>query len=169
MVWVGITTDIRRSYRFRAHRRRFEGFDFYRDPLGADKPKQSFAELMKADVEAKPKVMDTQRKLLERRYNLQAKLDPEAKMSRGKPLAVGPTARLAEGLTWEKLGEMAPEEIKAKGLFPYPSLPHPKHMPGGMVFPKMQIAMFPRLERIDVDFDLPEEFLPEFPPAIFLR
>jgi cytochrome c peroxidase len=29
--------------------------------------------------------------------------------------------------------------------------------------------MFPRLERIDVDFDLPDEFLPEFPPAIFLR
>jgi cytochrome c peroxidase len=33
----------------------------------------------------------------------------------------------------------------------------------------MQIAMFPRLERFDVDFDLPEAFLPEFPPAIFLR
>src|SRR5205085_8126709 len=31
-----------------------------------------------------------------------------------------------------------------------------------------QIKMFPRLERFDVDFDLPEEFLPEFPPAIFL-
>lgn len=28
--------------------------------------------------------------------------------------------------------------------------------------------MFPRLERFDVDFDLPEAFLPEFPPAIFL-
>jgi len=33
----------------------------------------------------------------------------------------------------------------------------------------MQIAMFPRLERFDVEFDLPEEFLPEFPPAIFLQ
>jgi cytochrome c peroxidase len=32
----------------------------------------------------------------------------------------------------------------------------------------MQIKMFPRLERFDVDFDLPEPFLPEFPPAIFL-
>jgi cytochrome c peroxidase len=28
--------------------------------------------------------------------------------------------------------------------------------------------MFPRLQRFDVDFDLPEVFLPEFPPAIFL-
>jgi cytochrome c peroxidase len=33
----------------------------------------------------------------------------------------------------------------------------------------MQIKMFPRLERFDVDFDLPEAFLPEFPPAIFLQ
>jgi cytochrome c peroxidase len=29
--------------------------------------------------------------------------------------------------------------------------------------------MFPRPERFDVEFDLPEEFLPEFPPAIFLQ
>ena len=27
--------------------------------------------------------------------------------------------------------------------------------------------MFPPLERFDVEFDLPEEFLPEFPPAMF--
>jgi cytochrome c peroxidase len=33
----------------------------------------------------------------------------------------------------------------------------------------MQILMFPRLQRFDVDFDLPEAFLPEFPPAIFLQ
>jgi cytochrome c peroxidase len=28
--------------------------------------------------------------------------------------------------------------------------------------------MFPRLERFDVEFDLPDAFVPEFPPAIFL-
>jgi hypothetical protein len=28
--------------------------------------------------------------------------------------------------------------------------------------------MFPRLERVDVDFDLPDAFLPEFPPAMSL-
>jgi cytochrome c peroxidase len=32
----------------------------------------------------------------------------------------------------------------------------------------MQIDMFPRLERFDVEFDIPDAFLPEFPPAIFL-
>ena len=56
----------------------------------------------------------------------------------------------------------------AAEIFPYPSLPHPLQANGGQVFPKMQIDMFPRLERFDVDFDLPDAFLPEFPPAIFL-
>jgi cytochrome c peroxidase len=64
---------------------------------------------------------------------------------------------------------MTPEEIKKAGIFPYPSLPHPKQQPGGQVFPQIQIAMFPRLQRFDVDFDLPEAFLPEFPPALFLQ
>jgi cytochrome c peroxidase len=107
--------------------------------------------------------------LLERRYDLEPKLDPEAKMSRGKPMPVGPTARLARGLTWGALAGMTPAEIRTRGAFPYPSLPHPKQTPGGQVFPQVQIAMFPRLERFDVDFDLPDAFLPEFPPAIFLR
>jgi len=146
-----------------------QGFDFYRDPLNAKKPMQTFAEIMKADVADKPKVMDTQRKLLEKRYDLKPKLDPTVKMSRGKPLCVGPTARLGEDLTWQKLAEMKPEAIRKAGVFPYPSLPHPKQSTGGQVFPKMQIAMFPRLQRFDVDHDLPEEFLPEFPPAIFLQ
>jgi cytochrome c peroxidase len=144
------------------------GFDFARDPLNSKRPMMTFEEIMKEDVAIKPNVMELQRQLLEKRYVLQARLDPEAKMSRGKPLAVGPTARLATGLSWEGLAEMAPEEIRKLNAFPYPSLPHPKHTPGGQVFPQMQIDMFSRLERFDIDFDLPECFLPEFPPAIFL-
>ena len=61
------------------------------------KPGMTFEDVYKAVVAAKPKVMATQRKLLESRYNLEPKLDPNAKMSRGKPLAVGPTARLPRG------------------------------------------------------------------------
>jgi cytochrome c peroxidase len=145
------------------------GFDFARDPLNAKRPMQTAEEIMKQDIADKPKVTATQRRLLEARYDLSPKLDPDAKMYRGKPLPVGPTARLASGTTWERLGAMSPEEIRSKGLFPYPSLPHPKQATGGQVFPQMQIDMFPRLERFDVEFDLPDAFLPEFPPAIFLQ
>ncbi len=147
---------------------KIKGFDFYRDPLNAKRPMQSPDEIRKEDEAAKPKVMADQRKLLESRYDLSPRLDASAKMARGKPLVVGPTARLKEGLTWEKLGQMSAERIKQDDVFPYPSLPHPKQVTGGQVFPQMQIEMFPRLERFDVDFDLPEAFLPEFPPAIFL-
>src|SRR5437763_15491982 len=145
------------------------GFDFYRDPLNAKQPMQTLDEVMQADVAAKPQVMATQRQLLERRYNVQPQLDTQVTMSRGKPIPIGPTARLAQGRTWEALATMTPDAIRQANAFPYPALPHPKQTTGGQVFPPMQLAMFPRLERFDVDFDLPDVFLPEFPPAIFLQ
>ena len=145
------------------------GFDFARDPLNAKRPMQPAEEIMKNDIAEKPKVIETQRQLLERRYDLKPRLDSTVKMSRGKPLAAGPTARLPSGVTWQSLAQMVPEDIRKRGVFPYPSLPHPKHATGGMVFPQGQIEMFPRLERFDVEFDIPEAFLPEFPPAIFLQ
>jgi cytochrome c peroxidase len=148
---------------------RITGFEFSRDPLGADKPFTTFDEVMKKESDAKPKMMDAQRKLLAARYDLTPKTDPNVKMARGKPICTGPTARLANGMTWEKLASMSSADVKRAGAFPYPSLPHPLHTNGGQVFPPMQIKMFPRLERFDVDFDLPEAFLPEFPPAIFLQ
>jgi cytochrome c peroxidase len=150
---------------------RFNGFDLYKDPVGAMKPGMTFDEVFKSLSDAKPKVMATQQTLLEARYNLQPKRDPVAKMSRGKPLAVGPTAKLPEGTSWDSLAAMSPAEIQQKDIFPYKALPHPVQGGGlgGQVFPAMQIKMFPRLQRYDVDFDLPEAFLPEFPPAMFLQ
>lgn len=146
-----------------------KGFDFSRDPLNAKEPNQSPEKIKETDIAAKPQITAAQRKLLNSRYDLTAKPDAEAKMTRGKPLPVGPTARLPDGLTWDQLGGKSPEEIREKSWFPYPPLPHPKHATGGQVFPQMQIEAFPRLERFDVEFDLPEAFLPEFPPAIFLQ
>src|SRR5688500_3528123 len=113
--------------------------------------------------------MATQRKLLESRYDVTPRPDPNVKMTRGKPVMVGPTARLGSGASWDSLAGMKPEEIRDRGLFPYPTLPHPKQVAGGQVFPQMQIALYPRLERFDVELDIPEAFLPEFPPAIFLQ
>jgi cytochrome c peroxidase len=147
------------------------GFDLYKDPAGAMKPGTTFEENYRALVANKPAVLARQRKLLEGRYNLEPRLDPTATMSRGKPLVVGPTARLPQGMSWETLAAMAPAEIRRQDAFPYKALPHPVQGGGlgGQVFPQMQIKMFPRLERYDVEFDLPEAFLPEFPPAMYLQ
>jgi len=147
------------------------GFDFYRDPLGATHPGMTFEEIYKAAVANKPTVLARQRKLLESRYNLEPRLDPTATMSRGKPLVVGPTARLPQGMDWATLAAMSPPEILRRDVFPYKALPHPAQGGGlgGQVFPQMQTRMFPRLERYDVEYDLPEAFLPEFPPAMYLQ
>jgi cytochrome c peroxidase len=148
---------------------RITGFEFSRDPLNAPEPFTTFEQVMKKESAAKQQVMDAHKKLLEARYDLTPKADPNAKMSRGKPVPLGPTARLKDGVSWDKLAGMSADDIKKQGAFPYPSLPHPLHVNGGQVFPQMQIKMFPRLERFDVDFDIPDAFLPEFPPAIFLQ
>jgi cytochrome c peroxidase len=70
---------------------------------------------------------------------------------------------------------LSPEEIKSKKLWPagfYP-LPHPHHEAGGMVFPQPLIDETKRqtgrdLTRFDLDFDLPQHLLPEFPAPIYL-
>lgn len=120
------------------------------------------------DKAAKARVMAAAMKLLAERYDLTRPVDKNVKMSRGKAIAVGPTAKLQNGVTWEQLGRMSPDEIREKGVFPYLPLPHVNHPVGGMIFPQVHVRAQPRLERFDMDFDIPEQFLPEFPPAIFL-
>jgi hypothetical protein len=131
---------------------------------------ETFQARMAKDKADKAATMARQLKLLEERYDLKSHPDKAVAMSRGKPIQVGPTAKLPDGMTWQKLADLPAAEIREKGLFPkgFLPLPHPKHEVGGMVFPQMMMKQFPRLERFDIDFDLPEHFLPEFPPAIFL-
>src|SRR5258705_13225072 len=120
------------------------------------------------DKAAKAGVMAAHQRLLDERYDLTRRVDESVRMTRGKPIPVGPTAKLKDGVTWEQLGQMTPEQIKERGVFPYLPLPHVNHPVGGMVFPQVEIKVMPRVERFDMDFDLPDQFLPEFPPAMFL-
>ena len=120
------------------------------------------------DKAAKPRVMAAHQRLLEARYDLSRRVDDSVRMTRGKPIPVGPTARLKSGVTWEQLGQMSPATIRERDVFPYLPLPHVNHPVGGMVFSQEQIKLLPRVERFDMDFDLPDHFLPEFPPAVFL-
>lgn len=123
----------------------------------------------------KPKVMRRQAELLRARYDLSNQPVPEVTMTRGKPVQGGVRVRLPANVTWQGLAAMPPAEIKRRGLWPkgFLPLPHPKHDEGGMVFPAFHIEEIRSQEgrdlaRFDVDFDLPDHFLPEFPPAIFL-
>jgi cytochrome c peroxidase len=122
----------------------------------------------------RPIVDQRQMDLLQSRYDL-SNQPSGVTMTRGRPVQGGVRVRLPEGVTWDALGAMSPEQIRARNLFPsgFLPLPHPNQDEGGMVIPKSTIdelrAQTGRdLQRFDLDFDLPEHLLPEFPPAIFL-
>jgi len=136
---------------------------------------EDFESVMARMKEAKPEVMRRHMDLLNERYDLSDRPVPCVTMSRGKPIQGGVRVKLPEGMTWQKLGEMTPEEIREKDLFPkgFLPLPHPNHDEGGMLFPQFVIDEIKEQEgrdltRFDLDFDLPDHFLPEFPAAIYL-
>src|ERR1035438_1533334 len=96
-------------------------------------------------------------------------------MDRTKPVQEGVRVKLRSGVTWAQLANMTADEIRNKNLFPggFLPLPHANHPEGGMVFPNFEIQELLKQEqrdltRFDLEFDLPEHFLPEFPPAIYL-
>jgi cytochrome c peroxidase len=124
---------------------------------------------------AKPEVMKRQMDLLKERYDLANRPAKDVTMSSGKPIQEGIRVTLPQGMTWEKLQAMSPEEIRETDAFPagFFPLPHPNHPEGGMVFPKFHIEEIQKQEgrdltRFDLDFDLPAHFLPEFPPPMYL-
>jgi cytochrome c peroxidase len=124
---------------------------------------------------AKPEVMERQMDLLKDRYDLSDRPARGVTMSRGKPIQSGVRVKLPAGMTWQRLAAMTPDEIRRRGLFPkgFLPLPHPNHSEGGMVFPQFVIDEINKQEgrdltRFDLDYDLPDHFLPEFPAAIYL-
>jgi cytochrome c peroxidase len=137
--------------------------------------KEPFASIMARMTAAKPGIEKTHADLLGERYDLANRPAQGAAMSRGKPLQEGVRAKLPAGTNWDQLAAMSPADIRDKGLFPkgfYP-LPHPNHPEGGMVFPKFEIDEVLKQEardltRFDLDFDIPDHFLPEFPAPIYL-
>src|SRR5215510_3191538 len=85
--------------------------------------KEPFSAIMARMKAAKAEIMQRQMDLLNDRYDLSRRVSNEVKMFRGKPIPVGPAARLASGVTWESLAETSPEEIREKGIFPKGYLP----------------------------------------------
>ena len=134
-------------------------------PVSITKP---FTEMMKEDMQHKPALMKKHMKLLTERYDLSEKVDKNVTMSGGKPLPVGPTVKLKAGTSWTDLATMPPEKIKKKGLFPYLPLPHVSPAGGGLVVSQKQLETHSELVRFDMEFDLPDAYLPEFPAPLYL-
>jgi cytochrome c peroxidase len=134
-----------------------------------------FEKTMARMADEKPAVMKKHMDLLNQRYDLSDRPAKGVTMSGGKAVQEGVRVKLPKGVTWEKLAAMSPGKIREKDLFPggFLPLPHPNHPEGGMVFPRFHIEEIKKqtgrdLTRFDLDFDIPDHFLPEFPAPIYL-
>jgi cytochrome c peroxidase len=124
----------------------------------------------------KPEVTREHMALLNERYDLSNRPAAGVTMDRAKPVQEGVRVKLPTGRTWDTLAAMSPEQVRDQNAFPkgfYP-LPHPKHSAGGFVFPHFVIDEINKQEnrdltRFDVEYDIPDHFLPEFPPAMYLN
>lgn len=137
---------------------------------------EPFQDIKKRMETAKPEIMKRQIDLLNERYDLSDRPAEGVMMSGAKKsVQKGVRVKLPTDMTWTQLAEMKPEEIQDKGIWPkgFLPLPHPNHPEGGMVFAKFYIDEINKQEgrdltRFDLDYDLPDHFLPEFPPPIYL-
>ena len=136
---------------------------------------EDFASIHDRMSAAKAGVMKRQMDLLSERYDLSNHPAQGVTMDRKKPVQEGVRVKLPAGTTWSQLASMTPQQIHDKNLFPqgFLPLPHANHPEGGMVFPQFEIDELNHQEqrdltRFDLDFDIPDHFLPEFPPAIYL-
>ncbi len=141
-------------------------------PVVIDEPFNSVMTRMKAD---KAGVERAHADVLKARYDLGDNPAKGVTMTRGKAVQEGSRVILPKDVTFDSLSAMTPQEIRDKNVFPegFMPLPHPNHAEGGMLFPKVHIDEIKKQEdrdltRFDLDFDLPDRFLPEFPPPIFL-
>jgi cytochrome c peroxidase len=136
---------------------------------------EPFQSIMARMVAAKPGIEQAHGTVLAERYDLADRPVQGVTMTRGKPVQGGVRVKLPAGTGWDQLAALTADQIRDRDLFPrgFLPLPHPNHSEGGMVFPHFMIDEIKRQEardlaRFDLDFDLPDHLLPEFPAAIFL-
>lgn len=136
---------------------------------------RDFETIYQEELAQKDEVIAEQKQLLERRYDLSDNPSDVWMSGKRKRVQQGVRVKLPENVTWAQLASMTPDEIREQGLWPegFRPLPHVIHETGGMIIraehiKAIQEAEHRNLDRFDAGFDLPEHFLPEFPPPMFL-
>src|SRR5262249_7234299 len=103
---------------------------------------EDFASVMAKMKGAQAGILKKEGELLAASHDLENRASKSVMMSGGrKPIQTGVRVLLPDGMTWEKLAAMSPEDIKKRGLYPagFLPLPHENHDEGGMIFPKFHI------------------------------
>ena len=136
---------------------------------GSPNLRMPFAEWLEMHRKQKPILMAEVEAYMAARYDFTPRPRSGATMSGGKAIMDGPVARLPKGVaSYEALAALGPDAIRDRDLFPYVPLSHPLQTTAHMVFTQTWVQAHPEHERIDVDFDIPAAFTPDFPPPMFL-
>ncbi len=150
-------------------------FDLYRyfgrgrSSFGSPVLPMRFEQWLTFHRKQKPQLMDDVRQYMAGRFDFSGKSMAGQYMTSGKPVMAGPISRLPDGVdSFEELAVLTAAEIRERDLFPFKPLAHPLQSVAHMVFPPAWIQAHPEHLRIDVDLDIPQEYLPEFPPPMFL-
>src|SRR5690606_34935715 len=109
--------------------------------------------IIKEESAQKEEVVNRQKKLLEQRYDL-ADRPSDVSMSGGRrKVQEGVRVKLPEGVTWEQLAKMTPQEIRSKDAWPqgFRPLPHVKHQTGGMIIRPPHIELIQKAENRNLD------------------
>jgi cytochrome c peroxidase len=138
--------------------------------FGSPELPMPFDEWLAYHEKQKPQLMKDVDAYMASRFDFNGEVVDGKYMSGGrKPIMAGPIARLSQSIdSFEALAELTPEEIKRRDLFPYKPLAHPLQSIAHMVFPDSWNQEHPEHLRIDLDHDFPDQYLPEFPPPMFL-
>jgi cytochrome c peroxidase len=137
--------------------------------FGSPELPMKFEQWIEFHRKQKPELMEDVHAYMSSRFDFHGTAMPGAFMAGGKPIMQGPVARLPEGYdSFEELSALTPDEIREQDLFPYKPLAHPLQSTAHMLFPAKWVEAHPEHERIDVDHDFPDAYLPEFPPPMYL-
>lgn len=138
-------------------------------------PAAKFQETLRTKSAEKAALMAAARAHLAERYDLANRPASGVTMSRGKAVQDGVRVKLPSGTTWQQLAALTPDQIRQRNAWPlgFLPLPHAHHPEGGMLFPQFHIDEVKKqtdrdLQRFDLDFEIPDIFIPEFPPPIYL-
>lgn len=127
-------------------------------------------EWLSFNVKQKPELMEDVRKYMNSRFDFTNEVYEGQFMSGGrKAIMKGPITKLPKGVnSYEDLAKLSPDEIRNNDLFPFLPLAHPLASTAHMVFPENWNKVHPEHIRFDMDHDYPDNYLPEFPPPMFL-
>ena len=167
---------------------RVSGFGVYRvvDRMGGNKPassyapvvmQESFAQTMAKMGGGQTRDRTAASRAAERTLRPQRPPGPGVTMSRGKPVQEGVRVKLPEGVqSWQHLAAhdaRGHPRKRAPGRRASCPCRTPTMRKAECCFPSTTSTKIKKQEgrdltRFDLDFDLPDHFLPEFPPPMFL-